>query len=80
MHRADPRGRHASDLERKFNDNGLPGHVAKQKVLETRMPAMSDDAVDYGGSRDAESLSEGDQVPSRLPARAESLMIVHFGA
>jgi hypothetical protein len=23
-----------NDLERKFNDDGLPGHVAKQKVLE----------------------------------------------
>ena len=33
---------------------------------------MSDDAVDYGSSSD-----ESDQVPSRLPARAESCILAH---
>ncbi len=42
------------------------------KLANLRRPAMSDDAADYGGSSDAGSLSEGDQAPSRLPARAES--------
>ena len=33
---------------------------------------MSDDAVDYGSSSD-----ESDQVPSGLPARAESCILAH---
>ncbi len=50
------------------------------RAYNLRRPAiiimMSDDAVDYGGSSDAES--ESDQVPSRLPARPGG--IVHFDA
>ncbi len=36
---------------------------------------MSDDAVDYGGTGSSDAESESDQVPSRLPARAESFKV-----
>jgi hypothetical protein len=42
---------------------------SQSSFTNLRRPAISDDAADYGGSSDAES--ENDQVPSRLPARAE---------
>ena len=46
--------------------------IVLPKLINLRRPAMSDDAVDYGSSSD-----ESDQVPSRLPARAESCILAH---
>ena len=42
------------------------------KLINLRRPAMSDDAVDYGGTSDSDS--ESDKAPS------SSSGIVHFGA
>ena len=50
-----------------------PGLVPKSRIGTAHSPAMSDDAVDYG----SDSEKETDEVPSMLPAPAESCMLAH---
>ncbi len=50
---------------------------SQSSFTNLRRPEMSDDAADYGGSLSSDAESESDQVPSRLPARAESCILAH---